>query len=239
MSRCLMNLILIVMVVAASFIPNVEAVAGTVALAVNEDSAPYAFLPSLPRFNSPTLYAFDTVSETGATHAFESYLWFDVTAADVPAGEVLTEALLVVTYGFDFSGFGDTSTDPATLECHRVSETWDQTMLNWTNRPAIEAAFDSISQIDGFGALICDATPIVFDWVHGTQPNHGFALTSPTERVMGMYSSEADVDASLKPTLFLTTEVPEPGLGVALGFGVVGLVLRTRLARVENACESS
>lgn len=225
MLRWLRNLVLVLAF--APFLGGGDAWAGTVVLPVVEDSAPYAFVPNLPRFNSPTLYAFDTVQD-GATHAFESYLWFDVTAADIPDGEVLTEALLVVTYGFDFTGFGETSTDPGMLECHRVLENWDQSTLNWTNRPAIEAAFDTIEGIEGFAALVCDATPIVMGWVHGTQSNHGFALTSPTERVMGMYASESDVDAALKPTLFLTTEVPEPGMGLALGFGVISLVLRKR-----------
>lgn len=211
--------------------------ADSFAIDVVEDVAPYSFLPSLARFNSSTLYTFATVDEvTGASHSFETYLWFDVAETDVPQGQVLTEALLVVTYAFDFTGFGETSTDPGELDCREVLQDWDHTTLTWTNRPSVDALpFDSVTGITEFGALICDATPIVERWIYGIRPNRGFALTSETDRVMGMYSSESGQDPSLIPFLLITTQVPEPGFAALLGVGTLGLTSLPRQRTSRSA----
>ncbi|MCA9501532.1 MAG: DNRLRE domain-containing protein [Spirochaetaceae bacterium] len=197
----------------------------TIVMQASEDTAPYSFLPSLPRHTSPTLYAFRSLDEQNVEHDFETYLWFDVAEEDLPPGHVLVQALLVNTYAFDFTGFGDPSSDPGTIECREVLEPWTQTSLTWSNRPEYDAPFDSVTGITGFGAMICDATAVVFDWIHGVHPNEGFALTNPGERVIGMHSLESGQPGALLPTLILTTELPEPGLGLALGVGVFGLVL--------------
>lgn len=195
-----------------------------------EDTAPYSFLPNLPRFNNASLYAFQAISDTGGNHDFESYIRFPLSVGDIPAGQVVTEALLVVTYAFDFTSFGETSSEPGVLDCREVAGPWDQTTLNWTNRPPVDAPFDTITQIVSFGALICDATPVVQGWLYGEMPNNGFALTSPTARVMGMNSFESSVDPSLMPNLILTTEVPEPGFAAALLLGI-GSLVRARRSR--------
>ena len=198
--------------------------ADVVTIDTGEDTAPYSFLPNLARYNNPSLYAFKAIDDdTGVPHDFETYLWFDVTAADIPPGQYLDEALLVVTYAFDFTGFGETSTDPGILDCREVLGAWDHTTLTWANRPPVDVPFDTITEIDSFGALICDASAIVASWIYAGLPNNGFALTSPTPRVMGMNSFEAAVASSLKPTLYLTTEVPEPGFAVSLGVGLLAL----------------
>lgn len=195
----------------------------------NEDSAPYSFLPNLARGNSPSLYAFEALDGSSIPHDFETFLWFDVEQADLPTGHVLVEATLVVTYAFDFTGFGDTSTAPGTLECREALGPWSTTTLTWSNRPPVSAAFDTIGPITGFGALLCDATPVVLAWIGLRRVNEGFALTSPTARVMGMHALESSVDPSLKPTLVLRTELPEPDLAIGLALGI-GLLVRTKRA---------
>jgi len=200
-----------------------------------EDTAPYSFLPSLVRYNSPTLYAFESFDENSTPHDFETYLAFDVEMADLPAGHVLVEATLLVTYAFDFSGFGEPSTDPGELACREVLEPWNQSTLSWTNRPEVDEPFDTITGITGFGALLCDATPVVLAWITQQTPNHGIALTNATERVIGMNALESSADPSLEPQLILRTELPEPNGAIALASGVTALAFARRRSAGRRA----
>ncbi len=201
---------------------------------VSEDTSPYSFLPSLIRYNNPSAYAFrgEDAGE-GSAHEFETYLWFDVDASDVPAGHVLVDAQLLVTWDFDAGGFGSGSTASAELDCHEVTEDWDQTTLNWINRPAIAPPFDSVTGLTGYTSILCDAWPIVFDWIYNGAPNYGLALTNDSERAIGMHTLEADpsVSDALKANLVLTTELPEPGLGIGLALGTIALVGSHRRSR--------
>jgi hypothetical protein len=212
--------------------------ADIVVIPASEDTAPYSFIPSLARYNNPTLYAFQGFDENSTPHDFETYLRFDVTQANLPAGHVLTQATLLVTYAFGSSDYGVPSTDPGELDCREVLEPWSQTTLTWANRPDVDLPFDTITEIDSFGALLCDATDAVHGWITAQYPNHGIALTNTTERVIGMHSLESSADPSLKPQLILRTEVPEPGIAAALGCGGAAFALAARLGRcrgVRNA----
>jgi len=208
--------------------------ADTIVLIANEDTAPYAFLPSLARHNNPTLYSF-VDEDMGTPHDFETYLWFDVAAADIPQGHVLTDAVLVNTYAFNFAGFGEPSTNPATLECREVLEPWDQSTLTWSNRPASGPPFDSVPGITDFGAVLCNSRQTVFDWIYGVRANEGFALTNPTDRVLGMHSIESTASTSLMPTLVLTTALPEPGLGISFAASSILLTLTARRKRSRRS----
>lgn len=223
----------------AVLLASVPAPADIIIIPVDEDTAPYSFVPSLPRYNNSTLYAFEAFDESSTPHDFETYLWFDVVPSAIPAGHVLAQATLVVTYAFDFSGFGATSTDPGSLACHEVTEDWNQTTLTWANRPDIAPAFRTLTGINAFGAQLFDTTMAVHQWLYGTRPNHGFALTNATERVIGMHSRESSADPSLKPQLILRTELPEPGLATILSAGgfVLGLAHRLRCGRTARKLE--
>ncbi len=219
----------------AALLASAPAQADIIILPVAEDTAPYSFVPSLPRYNNPTLYAFEGFDEQSTPHDFETYLWFDVDPAEIPAGHVLVEATLLVTYAFGSSDYGVPSLDPGTLACREVLEDWDQTTLTWANRPDIAAPFETLTGIDALGAQLCDATLVVHHWLQGTNPNHGFALTNETERVIGMHSRESSADPSLKPQLILRTELPEPGVATALGTGGLALALARRIRRGRRA----
>ncbi len=193
--------------------------ADTITLLVDEDTSSYTFFPTLPRYNNPNVWAVRGEDEGGGSiHDFETFLWFDVSLADLPAGHVLTRAQLLVTWSFDDTGFGAPSTEEPELNCHRVIEDWDQTTLTAINGPAIAPAFNSITGLTGFGPILCDATLVVFDWIHGTEPNYGFALTNDVSRALGMHSLEAspEIPDALKANLILTTELPEPSFATAL-----------------------
>ena len=203
-------------------------------LNVDEDTAPYSFVPTLARYNNETLYAFQSSSEMGFEHNFETYLRFPNLDGVIPAGEVITSAKLLFYYAFNFEGFGTTSTDPGDIYCHAVTQGWDQTTLTWANRPTIDpTALDSSLGITAFGLLQCDVTSAVLDWESGTLVDNGFALVSPTQRVLGMWSSEANVSAVLKPVLVINTAngVKVPGLPpVGLLFVVLSLTTASGIA---------
>lgn len=217
---------------------SAPAPANIIILPVDEDTAPYSFLPGLPRYNSSTLYAFEAFDENSTPHDFETYLWFDVPPSVIPAGHVLAQATLVVTYAFDFTGFGTTSTEPGALACHEVTADWDQTTLTWAHRPAIAPAFRTVTGITTFGAQLIDTTMVVHRWIYGTRPNHGVALTNATQRVIGMNSRESSADPSLKPQLILRTELPEPGVAAAVGAGGLAVALAQRIRRGRMAGKS-
>jgi hypothetical protein len=192
------------------------------------DTAPYSFLPSLVRYNNSTLYAFESFDENGTPHDFETFLAFDVEQADLPSGHVLVEATLLVTYAFDFTGFGEPSIAPGEIACREILEPWSQTTLTWLNRPDVDEPFDTVTGITDFGALLCDATSVVLGWLTERTPNDGIALTNATERVIGMHSIESSADPSLRPQLILRTALPEPGVAPTLVAGAVGLAFARR-----------
>ncbi len=210
--------------VAAFAVPTAQA--DTITIQSGEDTAPYSFVPTLARYNNPTLYAFDAEDENMLQHAFETYIRFDLPPGTIPSGHIVDSATFFITYAFDFTGFGDTSTDPGAVDLHQVTQSWDQTTLTWLNRPTIGPVIGTVSNITGFGPLIYDVTDLVTDWTTGTSPNNGLVLTSVTERVIGMHSFEASEPASLKANLVIeTVEVVEvPGLQTA-GLIVLGLAL--------------
>jgi len=179
-------------------------------LPVSQDTAPYSFVPTLPRYNNATLYAFVAVAEDQSVHTFETYLRFPDLAGVIPPGEVVSSADLLVYYAFDFIGFGDTSTLPGELYCHEITGPWNQTTLTWNNRPPIAPTpADGVLGIMSFGLKVCDVTEIVNAWQQGGRPDNGLAVISPTPRVIGMHASEASVMPFLKPTLVVNT-VPAP-----------------------------
>jgi hypothetical protein len=156
--------------------------------AEGKDTSPYSFLPSLPRGQHGTIYAF-VGEEDGVQHDFEAYLEFPL--PEVAACGDVVEATLELEYVLDSSVFGEGTDAPGELRCHEVLEPWSEDSLTWNNRPDVAPAFDSITNVVALGTLACDATELVQDWLSGAKQNHGFALTNPTERLIGMYSFEA------------------------------------------------
>jgi hypothetical protein len=219
-----MSRIPIAALLALSAVLSLEAEAAELVLPVSQDVAPYSFVPTLPRYNNPTLYAFVALDENEIPHAFETYLRFPSLAGLIPPGEVVESAELLLYYAFDFEGFGETSTLPGDLHCHEVTGAWTQTSLTWNNRPPVAPiAADSILGITAFGPNVCDVTPVVQAWAAGLRPDHGVAVLSPTPRVIGIHASEAAVAAVFKPTLIVNTAPASPTVLPALS--TTGLVL--------------
>ena len=82
---------------------------------------------------------------------------------------------------------------PITMSVHRVLTPWTEDTVTWTNKPAY-------AEVAGGRRSPASPQPVdagvrrhdlVRGWAHGTKPNHGFALTSPNDHTLGMYSWEA------------------------------------------------
>jgi hypothetical protein len=195
------------------------------------DSSPYAFFPALPRGNHDTLYAFS--DPTG--HGFEIFLGFELPQDLLGPEEQVAQAFLTLFHAIDTFGEDPVDPEPGTLECREALAAWSEDTLTWGSRPAYGAPVDVVDGIDALGAVACDVTGLVQDWAEGERPNHGFALTSPTTRILGFYSFEAAVDPALKTTLFIDIQpVPEPGAGMGAlttAAALAGLARRRRVHR--------
>ena len=178
-----------------------------------EDTAPYSFISTLPRHTSPTLYAYTAEpDENNFSHNFEAYIRFTIPPNLISEDEQISSASFFITYAFNFTGYGDTSSDPGELRCYEILESWNQATLTWSNRPNAggdDDDFDRVTGIDSFQVMTCDATDLVRDWITGAKANNGIALKSPTPRVLGMNSFEAAVPAALKANLSITTVAVE------------------------------
>lgn len=188
------------------------------------DVAPYEFLPSSNRGNYTTLYAFD--EDNG--HGFEAFIRFDLPQNLLPQGHVVTSATFFHTYAFDYTAFGETSTEPGIVIAYEISEDWDANTLTWSNRPLASRPIGQVDNIVDFGPLIYDVTQLAQRWLEGSATNHGIALKSPTARVIGMHSFEASVPDSVKANLLIETAVhAEVPISGPLSLGVLTLLIAT------------
>lgn len=174
------------------------------------DVAPYQFIPSSLRGNNPNLWA--TTNDEG--HGFITYLRFDLPLDLVGPEEAVEAATLTIFYATDEVGFGEGGDEPAVLECRPVTQAWSEDTVTWLAKPAFGEPVDVIEGIEELGPLVFDVTGLVADWVDGTRPNLGFALTNPTARLMGFFSFEAQVDPVFKASLAIdVVPAPEPAAG--------------------------
>jgi hypothetical protein len=199
------------------------------------DTSPYSFLPNSVRGSAATLYAVNTFDQATGYHTFETFIRFNLPSNFVPEGQVVQSASFFILYAFEIDGFPNSEV-PAEVHCREVLASWNPATLTWANKPAlgptIDLAADSggnteIDDGDLLTPIFCDVTDLVQDWVDGTRPNNGMALTNATPRVIGMNSFEAAVPAALKANLLITTGEPAakvPSLGPA-GAGAAALLL--------------
>jgi hypothetical protein len=190
-----------------------------------EDVSPYAFIPSLPRGEYTTAYAFSSIVD-GAPHSFEYYLKYDVS----PYSGTVDYAYAIFYYGFGFDGFGseDPNPGPGEIHCHQILEPWTEAVVTWNNRPAIGPDVYLFPNITGFGHFFCKITALAQGWVDGSIANDGLAITAPTRRLIGMstWDSEPKIEeipngltaADLKPSLLIrfredaTTDIDRDGV---------------------------
>ena len=208
--------------------------AETLLIQSGQDSSPYAFLPTLPRGFHPSGYAF-TMDDDGTNHSFEYYVQWNLPPALFEEGVEVEQALAWVYYGFDFTLFGDFSNEIGELRCHEVLQPWSQNTLTWNSRPSIGNFFDVTLNILNYGMYWCNVTDLVKQWIADPSTNHGIALTSTRQRVMGFYTFEyPEISANLKPSLMVqVTNVPEPGAAASLAAGCL-LLIRLERQRIRQ-----
>lgn len=167
-----------------------------------QDTWAYSFLPFSVR-NGDALYAFTDVSDEG-THAGYAFVQFPLPTGLLLPGETVVSAELWFTYSFG-SGFSG-SEEAGTMSAHVVGQPWSETSLTWSNKPSFGAAVATVGGIAGVQTVVFDVTQTARSWATGALPNHGFALTSPTTRVLGSYSfGAAGIDRFSKPLLIIET----------------------------------
>jgi hypothetical protein len=87
------------------------------------------------------------------------------------------------------------------MRVHRVLAPWTENTVTWDSKPAYAGIVNEITGVTGPTTLTFDVTSVVRNWVLGTDPNNGFAITSPNDRAIGTYSWEAELTPAQRPTL--------------------------------------
>ena len=218
--------------------------AETLLIQSGQDSSPYAFLPGLPRGFHSSAYAF-TMDDDGSDHSFEYYIQWNLPPALFEEGVEVEQALAWVYYGFDYVLFGDFSNEVGELLCHEVLGSWSESSLTWNTRPPIDNYFDATFDVLNRGLYWCDVTDLVKQWIADPSTNHGIALTSSLQRVMGFYTfDDGTVSPNFKPSLMVEVNtVPEPAAAAGLAAGCLLLVkldrrrARRRLTRTASAAK--
>ncbi len=171
-----------------------------------EDTAPYCFVPTLPRGDYETLYTVSSVVGPEC-HSFITYLRFSLPANLLDPGETVTNALLVARYNFGFEYGQGSNTNPhapVTMSVHRVLQPWDENTMSWLSKTSYsELPAAQRTGITQPADVSFNVTSTVRSWAHGTLPNYGFALTTPDSHTLGMYSWETAVPASEKNALYI------------------------------------
>jgi hypothetical protein len=132
-----------------------------------------------------------------------SYLRFDLTACGLAAtAEVKAAALTLYMSAAPTAG--------RTYGVHRLTATWGETTLNWSNAPA-SAAGATASTATGTTSGVTrswDVTADVSAFVAGTAANHGWLLRDATEGglsgVGATFGSDERASASERPLLTIT-----------------------------------
>ena len=71
--------------------------AGTYLVQDGVDTAPYSFIPTLPRWTSTTLYAYTAdPDDDGLSHNFETFIRFNIPPDLIPENEQVTSALFFI-----------------------------------------------------------------------------------------------------------------------------------------------
>lgn len=213
--------------------------AETLLIQSGQDSSPYAFLPGLSRGFHSSAYAF-TMDGDGTNHSFEYYIQWNLPPVLFEPGVEVEQALAWVYYGFDYVLFGDFSNEIGELRCHDVLGSWSESSLTWNNRPPIDNPFDLVPNIVNRGLYWCDVTDLLKQWIADPSTNHGIALTSTRQRVMGFYTfDDGTVSSNFKPSLMVeVNSVPEPAAAASLVAGCLLLVkLDRRRARRRHALD--
>lgn len=195
--------------------------------AASQDSFVYQFLPTW-NFNSPGFGSFLGVSKTGSGHDLQSVIRFDLTGiASLTANQrAYLNVYVVDTANGGFPFVNPSSVAPIDVDLYANTATFDETAVNWGNKPATQAVAAASVQMNAINQWFTfDITDLAGDWIDGALANHGLTLTQRAAVINGggvaaLFESSA---SSHQPYLEIVT-IPEPASMALLALGGLALV---------------
>lgn len=106
-----------------------------------------------------------------------------------------------------------TGPDPSPIVVNRVTEPFDAAAVTYNTLPAFEATSSQISvdETDLYKTVEIDITELVNQWLNGTYPNYGIALTNPDEMTLVQFGTNNIVYEPYFPKLIITySDTPVP-----------------------------
>ena len=210
-------------------------------IGTGKDTSPYAFVPSLVRGNYEMMYAQTALDENQISHDMITYLEFELPPDLLQPGETVIAASLFMVFSYTFSHDGTPPPPGGELYVHEVTGAWDDQTMTWNNKPGLGDLIGSETHIPDFGSYDFDVTQTVRLWAHGVQPNHGFAITNPTDVSIGFHTWEANVDDALYNHLVIVTGQgnPPPSVPVMGPVGAVVLMAGLGAVGVRRAADGA
>ncbi len=161
---------------------------------------------------------------------------FDLSS--IPLGSTINSATL------ELLEYQNCATNVNSFEIHTTLNPWQESTVNWSNRPPFDPVSLATSTGEAGGAcewLIFDASSIVQDWFNGTTQNYGLRITGPSSGSTGkwIYSSDAGTPAS-RPILRIDyTPGPVPtmnewGMIIFMVLAGIGAIYYLRRKRIAN-----
>lgn len=155
----------------------------TVTLTSSGDACVLQGHPNLNAGRTTDMWAgYDDHPNTNA-QIVRSLVKFDLST--IPAGATVTNAKLRVYY----AGYYDFSGHVSTVTAHQITGDWQETSVNWNNKPGYGASYGSvnIAANSNWGWRELDVTALVQGWLSGALLNQGVMLRGPEES--GYYSN--------------------------------------------------
>ncbi len=82
------------------------------------------------------------------------------------------------------------------IRVYRITATWAEMSVNWTNQPAHFATSYAEARVTGSGTYSYDVKKLVDEWVQGTYTNYGLMLKKGTESGTYPYFCSSDIGTS-------------------------------------------
>lgn len=163
--------------------------------------------PNQNNGTNTTLRATASTTNTNRTHAL---MHFALPA--IPANETITSAVLRVRV---------TLVGTKTVTVHRVTDTWTEATVNWTNTSLdYDATAEGSFLPSALATVSTDVTGLIQKWKSGTATNHGLMLVGAAGSA-AQFASEENGTVANRPQLVITTEVIAPAVTVVKSSSIV------------------
>lgn len=165
--------------------------------------------------NTSTNYGTQTTLLVSTTN--ESYVQFDL--ATLPAGATVSKATLRL--------YVDSVTTAGSFDVYQVNSSWAESTLTYKDLPSIGGSATggypvsvTSSSLNQF--LVIDITPLVQDWVSGSEANYGVALELTSSSGSFSFDSKENTNTSHHPELEIEVAGPVGPQGPQGAQGLTG-----------------